>query len=455
MKNILNILGIVVFYLGVIFEIMWYPGSDLLLIISLGLLIPTIFIVNLIHEFKKGESKLLSSLFFFALLLLSHGVLFVLMHWPGFVILLIFSFTFFSVYSLLRSFLKRKDFYDIPFSILYITFLCGMLFKLMHWPGCDAMFLVGMVALIFIVIINVMSISKTGNWKMDVTSMKSFLILSLFVGFLFLNSMRTLPKYTTLHEINFGTEIQNLNEFEISLGNSFITSENREKVLKIDGETAKLIKEIDNIKMSLMAVCGERIDVTMNYDERTIVWRKYDDKKPLLPSTINLLAIQRKFDRDVPTHEIIGSDFIRLDPSKEGYKIWKAYNEYRSKLVELTGSYKKDGVDYSVKTKPINKFNSEEDLDKMVRSMLASSSSSNKINPDDIEFLTNLYKLLTKQELADDLGERDIHWITRNFEGATLMSTLNKLSLLQNEILRARTLAIGYLKYNKSNNIVL
>jgi hypothetical protein len=167
------------------------------------------------------------------------------------------------------------------------------------------------------------------------------------------------------------------------------------------------------------------------------------------------LAIQRKFDRDVPTHEIIGSDFIRLDPSKEGYKIWKAYNEYRSKLVELTGSYKKDGVDYSVKTKPINKFNSEEDLDKMVRSMLASSSSSNKINPDDIEFLTNLYKLLTKQELADDLGERDIHWITRNFEGATLMSTLNKLSLLQNEILRARTLAIGYLKYNKSNNIVL
>jgi gliding motility-associated protein GldM len=156
------------------------------------------------------------------------------------------------------------------------------------------------------------------------------------------------------------------------------------------------------------------------------------------------MAVQAKDQFDIPMHEIVGSDIKRLDPTKEGIKIWNAYNDYRAKLVELTGSYKEGERKYSVKTKPINKFSTNADLDKQVRAMITGGG--NKVNKEDVEMLVGIYEELTKQEVADHHEQKDIHWMGRTFDHAPLVGAIASLSSLQNEVLSARAKAIGLLK---------
>jgi hypothetical protein len=97
-----------------------------------------------------------------------------------------------------------------------------------------------------------------------------------------------------------------------------------------------------------------------------------------------------------------------------------------------------------VKTKPINKFESNADLDKQVRTMI--NGGGNKVNKEDVEMLVGIYEELTKQEFADHHEQKDIHWMGRTFDHAPLVGALASLSSLQNEILSARAKAIGLLK---------
>lgn len=212
----------------------------------------------------------------------------------------------------------------------------------------------------------------------------------------------------------------------------------------IDVETGKVIGLIDEVKFLIMKQAKEQVDVAKDNDEKTIVWKKYDKKDPIRPARLNLMAVQAKDQFDVPMHEIVGSDIKKLDPSKEGIKIWKAYNDYRAKLIELTGSYKEGERKYSVKTKAINKFSSNADLDKQVRAMITGGG--NKANKEDVEMLVGIYEELTKQEFADHHEQKDIHWMGRTFDHAPLVGALASLSSLQNEVLSARAKAIGLLK---------
>jgi hypothetical protein len=212
----------------------------------------------------------------------------------------------------------------------------------------------------------------------------------------------------------------------------------------IDVETGKVISLIDDIKMKILKESKEQIDIVKFNDEKTVVWKKYDKSDPIRPARLNLMAVEAKDQFDVPMHEIVGADIKRLDPTKEGVKLWKAYNDYRAKLVELTGSYKEGERKYKVKTRPINKYASNADLDKQVRAMITGGG--NKVNKEDIEMLVGIYEELTKQELADHHELKGIHWMGRTFDHAPLVGALASLSSLQNEILSARAKAIGLLK---------
>jgi hypothetical protein len=213
---------------------------------------------------------------------------------------------------------------------------------------------------------------------------------------------------------------------------------------QIDSETGKVIGLIDEIKMLLLEKAKEKVAVVKDNDEKTVVWKKYDKSDPIRPARLNLMAVQAKDQFDIPMHEIVGSDIKRLDPSKEGIKLWKAYNNYRARLVELTGSYKEGERKFSVKTKPINKFSSNADLDKQVRAMITGGG--NKVNKEDVEMLVGIYEELTKQEIANHHEQKDIHWMGRTFDHAPLVGAIASLSSLQNEILSARAKAIGLLK---------
>ena len=213
---------------------------------------------------------------------------------------------------------------------------------------------------------------------------------------------------------------------------------------KIDLEAAKVIEEIDKVKLEMMQLSGEDVTTVAENDEKAIVWKMYDKKDPLRPARLNLMAVQAKDQFDIPMHELVGADVKVLDESKKGIVIWKLYNDFRKKVTELAGSYKEGEKQYSVKVKDINEFETNMELEKKVRAMITGSG--NVVNKEDIEALVGIYQELTKKELAKHHELEGVHWLGRTFDHAPMVGALASLSSLQLEVLSARAKAINLLK---------
>jgi hypothetical protein len=226
-----------------------------------------------------------------------------------------------------------------------------------------------------------------------------------------------------------------------------------EMITKIDKQTADIIKFIDEIKIDIMKKSGETTAETekMN-DKETILWKKYNPKDGLRPARLNLMAVNAKDQYDVPMHEIIGEEINNPSPEKSGLKLWKKYNDYRAMIVETLGTYHKsiDSISgkgignptYVVKTKPINAFKDNLDLNKKVDDMLKAT----QLNKEDIGVLKQLYMELTKQERFEEVNDvKNVHWIGKTFDHSPLVAALASLTAMQLEVLNARATAAGYL----------
>ena len=251
---------------------------------------------------------------------------------------------------------------------------------------------------------------------------------------------------------------------------------------RIDGKTSELVEYIDRIKMLLLEKSGEKIHskgekvfsegdgntVTIDWakvqdkernksdfgveEKDIIVWKKYDKKDPLRPSRLNLMAVQAKDQYDVPMHEIIGEQINNPDKNKFGLPLWDKYNGFRSFLVETVATNHGKSIDsvsgkgkgapmYSLKTKEINDFKDNADLDKKVDDMLKGA----KINKKDIGVLKQLYMELTKQKTYPEFNDvKDVHWIGKTFDHSPLVAALASLTSMQLEILNARAVAAGW-----------
>ena len=217
-----------------------------------------------------------------------------------------------------------------------------------------------------------------------------------------------------------------------------------EIVSKIDKETGSMIKFIDSIKIHILEKSGENIKAVKDKDKKTIIWKSYNPNIPLLPTRMNLDAVQAKDQFDVPMHEIIGSDIKKLEKDKIGIKLWKRYNNFRNFITGAAGSYKDGENQYLVKVKDINTFKSNAELAKGIKAMLFAAG--NKMNKEDETALTSIYEELTKQELNDHHEQVNVHWISKTFDHSPLVAAIASLSSLQNEILVARVKAINLLK---------
>jgi hypothetical protein len=223
-------------------------------------------------------------------------------------------------------------------------------------------------------------------------------------------------------------------------------------ISKIDVETAGMIKLIDEVKIDILKKSGEAVDIEKNQDKETIVWKKYSASDKLRPARLNLMAVQAKDQYDIPMHEIIGEEINNPSPEKVGMKLWKKYNDYRAMIVESIGTYHKsiDSISgkgignptYLVKTKPINEFKDNMDLNKRVDAMLKST----QMNKEDIGVLKQLYMELTKEERFAEVNDvKNVHWIGKTFDHSPLVAALASLTSMQLEILNARATAAGYL----------
>jgi gliding motility-associated protein GldM len=216
---------------------------------------------------------------------------------------------------------------------------------------------------------------------------------------------------------------------------------------KIDKNVGAFIKYVDDLKLEMIGLVEgpESIKTAKKNDKESILWKKYDPKKPLMPTRLYLQAIQQKENFDVPMHEIVGSEISKIDPTKAGKKLWDMYKGLRSSIVEISANYKEGEKNtWKLKVKEINKFSDFKDLDKQIRKMFAAPG--NKVNPEDEEALLSIYQELTKLEYADHHEAKNIHWLGRTFDHAPLVGALASLSAMQNEVLSARAKAVNLLK---------
>lgn len=214
------------------------------------------------------------------------------------------------------------------------------------------------------------------------------------------------------------------------------------KVMKqmkaVDQLSASLIQEIDQVKMELLSESGEEITKIKRDDLQTIIWEKGKDCRP---ARMNLMAVEAKDQYDIPMHILIGDDI--KNPTGKGKNIWDDFNDFRSKLIQTTGTYKEGNKSFSINPKAINDFKDNKDLKKQVDQMFKASKANLR---DDEEVLASIYMNLTKPERVTQNEIEGVHWIGQTFDHAPLVAALASLSSMQQDVLSARSLALAHLK---------
>lgn len=210
---------------------------------------------------------------------------------------------------------------------------------------------------------------------------------------------------------------------------------------KINKETEEMIGFLDKLKLEILDAAKEETGAYKDKDELNILWKKQDGAKPI---RMHCAAVQGKDKYDEPMHVMGIAESIK-SPTGNGTELWKRLNDFRAKIVELTGTYKMPGTEnnFSVSTKPINQFESNQDLQKAVEKMIDESKGNLK---EDRQVLIDLYVMLTKLEKNDYNEEKDVHWIGMTFDHAPLVAGIAALSSLQQDILSARALALANYK---------
>jgi gliding motility-associated protein GldM len=208
-------------------------------------------------------------------------------------------------------------------------------------------------------------------------------------------------------------------------------------VEKIDDMTAKVIRQIDEIKLKLLENCGEDLTVGPGH----IITRAFDLKEPLKPTRMNLEKVESKDEYDKPMYLLIGEDIKR--PDAKGMEIWKSYNQYRNQLVSILASTAiSEDKKYFFNAPTIRQYKNYADLNQQLDKAMQRS----VVHPDDREIIVKIYAALSKNERYTVNDVTGVHWIGKTFDQAPSVAALASLSSLQKEILTARADAIAHLR---------
>ena len=220
-------------------------------------------------------------------------------------------------------------------------------------------------------------------------------------------------------------------------------------IAEIDKETQVIIKNVDDAKLLLLEELGELNPSPAPDDKDKILWVKYSPNQPLLPSKLNLTALEAKDEFDTPMRELGIKELEEIDENGIGMsKIWEPYKTFRKRLVEICGTYSIPDKSYKVVINgSVDKFDDNKDLEDEVSKLIKKG---NKVNEAELPELVTIYSELTKMELDKyghdgDISE-NIHWLGRTFYHAPMIAALASLSTLQYEALAARAKAVGLIK---------
>jgi hypothetical protein len=220
----------------------------------------------------------------------------------------------------------------------------------------------------------------------------------------------------------------------------------------IDKEAALVIKQLDDTKLLLIEKLGEisKNEQPAPNNQEKIVWSRYSQNQPLLPTKLNLTALEAKDEFDTPMRELGIKELEDIDPNGVGMKnVWNPYKLFRKRLVELCGTYSGNEKSFKVVLNgSVDNFKDNSDLEKKAEKLIRQG---NKINEsEDLETLISLYCELTKLE-KDKYGHdgditENVHWLGRTFFHSPMIAAIASLSSLQYDVLAARAKALALIK---------
>ena len=236
----------------------------------------------------------------------------------------------------------------------------------------------------------------------------------------------------------------------------------------IDSLTAEKIQLLDKIKLRILQdiqedltpgaekpilqpVKGVKVNITDTKNPKITAWPKNENGSPkfwVKPIRMRLNNVQKKDAYDEQMLIMGINESIEKPNSKaEGFAIWPAMIDYRSKLMDLmclaSTRYDNEGNVYEFKDPKINKYKDVADLEKQldaaIQKMTLLGSERSK--------LKEIYKKLSKNEYSPDPnGETGpLHWIGMTFDHAPAVAAIASISGLQSQILSARADALAHL----------
>lgn len=223
-------------------------------------------------------------------------------------------------------------------------------------------------------------------------------------------------------------------------------------VEEIDKMTAKRIKEIDDLKLEILKVCGE--DVTSVGKEGSIITEAYSTKNSLKPTRMNLAHVAGKDKYDEPMLVMGIAEDIK-NPKGKGLELWNSLISFRKELTEKIASTQvvsdpKDtagltvvyDTKYKFEAKAINTFKDQKDLSAQIKKMVDASN----VHPDDKQTIMDIYSGLTKNERSEVHEVKDVHWMGKTFDHSPSVAAIASLSSLQKDVLAARAQAVALIR---------
>ncbi len=275
--------GFIFTFLGASFKQLHYPAANMMLIVGLELMCVYFLLAAFPSnpEVSKTEN-LLVKWFSLSMSVLTVGLMFKWMHWPGGDFLLIVSFCSLAIYYVLKGFTYRassgiETLYKTMFFMGFSVVVLSMMFRLQHWPGTDVMMAIGYIALMLIVLIQLRMLLLNGTWLVKINAPIGFASLSLFILIALVRLDASIPRTVVEREfINYQLMDQRMAS-ELKNASVFTSNSNVQTRAQVDKLTIGFVEQLDQIKKEVL-----RLDVK----QAKLIFTKSNN--PLMPQKIEL-----------------------------------------------------------------------------------------------------------------------------------------------------------------------
>jgi hypothetical protein len=269
--------------IGASFKQLHYPAANMMLIVGLELMCVYFLLAAFPSnpEVSKTEN-LLVKWFSLSMSVLTVGLMFKWMHWPGGDFLLIVSFCSLAIYYVLKGFTYKasngiETLYKTMFFMGFSVVVLSMMFRLQHWPGTDVMMAIGYIALMLIVLIQLRMLLLNGTWLVKINAPIGFASLSLFILIALVRLDASIPRTVVEREfINYQMMDQRMAS-ELKNASVYTSNSNVQTRAQVDKLTIGFVEQLDQIKKEVL-----RLDVK----QAKLIFTKSNN--PLMPQKIEL-----------------------------------------------------------------------------------------------------------------------------------------------------------------------